>query len=291
MRDFTLENLTETVLEEYRDHTPNERTRTVLTSMLKHLHAFVKEAELSEAEWFSAIDFLTRTGQLCDDKRQEFILLSDVLGVSMLVDAINHPRGGKGTESTVLGPFYVANAPLLPNGSSVIRKDIGAELVLARGRVTDQKGDPIAGAVVDIWQTSESGFYDVQDSTAPEYNLRGKFNTDDKGEYAFITERPQSYSVPTDGPVGELLAAAGRHAMRPAHIHFIVSADGYQPCTTHVFADGDQYLNSDAVFATKSSLIAEFTECVDQDLGIQYGLQVPFTVFEYDFRLLLVDSE
>ncbi len=286
MRDFTLENLTETVLEEYETNTSDERAKTVFASLIKHLHAFVRDVELTEEEWFAGIDFLTRTGQMCDDTRQEYVLLSDVLGISMLVDAINHARGGKGTESTVLGPFYVEGAPVLSKGASIVKKDVGAEKVLVKGRVTDHDGTPIASAVLDVWQTSDNGFYDVQDAEQPEYNMRGKTASDENGEYAFITEHPRPYSIPTDGPVGELLRAAGRHAMRPAHIHFIITADGYRPMITHLFCEGDEYLNSDAVFATKSSLIADFRRCDDSDIGQEYDLQVPFTIVSYDFGLM-----
>jgi len=286
MRDFTLENLTETVLEEYQNYTENERSKTVFASLIKHLHAFVEDVELTEEEWFVAIDYLTRTGQMCDDKRQEYVLLSDILGVSMLVDAINHPRGGKGTDSTVLGPFYVEGSPVLSKGASIIKKDIGAQQVLVKGRVTDHEGTPIAGAMMDIWQTSDNGFYDVQDEEQPEYNMRGKLMSDEKGEYAFITEQPRPYSIPTDGPVGELLKASGRHSMRPAHIHFIITAEGYKSVTTHVFSEGDEYLDSDAVFATKSSLIADYQTCEDSALAEEYGLPLPFLLVSYDFGLM-----
>lgn len=286
MRDFTIENLTDTVLEEYQTHTKDERSKVIFASLIRHLHAFVKDVELAEEEWFTAIDFLTRTGQMCDDKRQEYVLLSDVLGVSMLVDAINHPRGGKGTDTTVLGPFYVQGSPVLPKGASLIKKDIGAPQVLVKGTVTDHQGAPIAGAMMDVWQTSDNGFYDIQDEGQPEYNMRGKLMTDEKGEYAFITERPQPYSIPTDGPVGELLRASGRHAMRPAHIHFILTAEGYRSVTTHIFTEGDKYLDSDAVFATKSSLIADFQTCEDNELAKEYGLSAPFCVANFDFGLM-----
>ncbi len=286
MRDFSIDNLTETVLEEYTGKTADPRTREILGSLIRHLHAFVKEVELTEAEWFEGIGFLTATGQKCDDKRQEFILLSDVLGVSMLVDAINHPKGGLGTESTVLGPFYVEGAPRRANGESIILRDVGAQPTLVTGRVTDADGKPLAGALVDVWQTSANGMYDIQDSAAPEWNLRGCFSTDADGGYAFITETPVSYSIPDDGPVGRLMKASGRHTMRPAHVHFRVSADGYAPLTTHVFVAGDEYLDSDAVFATKNSLVAQFDHSEDEALASRYGLQTPFTHMQYDFGLV-----
>lgn len=286
MRDFTIDNLTEIVLEEYGSGAQDPRYKQVITSLIKHLHAFVKDVELTEEEWFKAIMFLTRTGQTCDDKRQEFILLSDVLGVSMLVDAINHPKSGKGTESTVLGPFYVQGAPEYENGASIIKQQYADQVALVQGKVTDPDGNPIAGARLDVWQTAANGFYDVQDSSMTEDNMRGIFTTDAAGNYAFVTEKPLSYSIPTDGPVGDLLRASNRHGMRPAHIHFIVSADGYESLTTHVFSDGDEYLDSDAVFATKSSLIGHYTESEDADLAARYNISVPFSHLQFDMGLM-----
>ena len=286
MRDFTIDNLTEIVLEEYGSKTEDPRFKQIITSLLKHLHAFVKDVELTEEEWFKAIMFLTRTGQTCDDKRQEFILLSDVLGVSMLVDAINHPKSGKGTESTVLGPFYVPGAPEYENGASIIKQQYAGEVALVQGKVTDPDGSPIAGAKLDVWQTAANGFYDVQDQTMPENNMRGIFTTDAEGNYTFVTEKPLSYSIPTDGPVGDLLRTSSRHGMRPAHIHFIVSADGYESLTTHVFSEGDEYLDSDAVFATKSSLIGYYSESDDAETAARYNLSVPFSHLQFDMGLM-----
>ena len=286
MRDFTIDNLTEIVLEEYGSKTEDPRFRQIITSLIKHVHAFVKDVELTEEEWFKGIMFLTRTGQTCDDKRQEFILLSDVLGVSMLVDAINHPKSGRGTESTVLGPFYVAGAPEYENGASIIKQQYAAQVALVQGKVTDPDGASIAGAKLDVWQTAANGYYDVQDQSMPENNMRGIFTTDTEGNYTFVTEKPLSYSIPTDGPVGDLLRTSRRHGMRPAHIHFVVSADGYEPLTTHVFSDGDEYLDSDAVFATKSSLIGYYTESDDADLATRYNLSVPFSHLQFDMGLM-----
>ena len=286
MRDFTIDNLTEIVLEEYGSKTEDPRSRQIITSLIKHLHAFVKDVELTEEEWFKAIMFLTRTGQTCDDKRQEFILLSDVLGVSMLVDAINHPKSGKGTESTVLGPFYVSGAPEYENGASIIKQQYAGEVALVQGKVMDPDGNPIAGARLDVWQTAANGYYDVQDQSMSENNMRGIFTTDAEGSYTFVTEKPLSYSIPTDGPVGDLLRTSSRHGMRPAHIHFIVSADGYESLTTHVFSDGDEYLDSDAVFATKSSLIGYYSESDDADTAARYNLSVPFSHLQFDMGLM-----
>lgn len=286
MRDFTIDNLTDIVLEEYSSKTEDPRFKEIVTSLITHLHAFVKDVELTEKEWFEAIMFLTDTGKICDDKRQEFILLSDVLGVSMLVDAINHPKGGAGTESTVLGPFYVDGAPELEYGASIIKQEYDGEVSLVTGKVTDNDGNPIANAQLDVWQTAGNGKYDVQDPDMPEYNMRGKFRSDTDGNYAFVTEKPLSYAVPTDATVGKLLNASGRHAMRPAHVHMIVSADGHETLTTHIFAEGDEYLNSDAVFATKSSLIGDFKKSTDAELANKFNLPENFSHMEFDIGLM-----
>jgi hydroxyquinol 1,2-dioxygenase len=286
MRDFTVENLTEIVLEEYGSKTKDPRFNKIVTSLISHLHDFVKDVELTEKEWFEAIMFLTKTGHTCDDKRQEFILLSDVLGVSMLVDAINHPKGGAGTESTVLGPFYVEGAPEMEDGASIIKKAYDGEVSLIQGKITDDTGAPIAGAKLDVWQTAGNGKYDVQDPDMPDNNMRGVFKTDAEGNFSFVTEKPLPYSVPTDATVGELLRASGRHAMRPAHIHFIVSADGYESLTTHVFSANDEYLDSDAVFATKSSLVGDYQQSNDADLAAKYNLSTPFTHLQFDMGLM-----
>ena len=286
MRDFTVENLTEIVLEEYGSKTKDTRFNKIVTSLISHLHDFVKDVELTEKEWFEAIMFLTKTGHTCDDKRQEFILLSDVLGVSMLVDAINHPKGGAGTESTVLGPFYVEGAPEMEDGASIIKKAYDGEVSLIQGKITDDTGAPIAGAKLDVWQTAGNGKYDVQDPDMPDNNMRGVFKTDAEGNFSFVTEKPLPYSVPTDATVGELLRASGRHAMRPAHIHFIVSADGYESLTTHVFSANDEYLDSDAVFATKSSLVGDYQQSNDADLAAKYNLSTPFTHLQFDMGLM-----
>lgn len=287
MKDFTLDNLTAEVVRAYTEQARTPRARELLGALVSHLHAFVKEVEPTEAEWFAAIQFLTATGQKCDDRRQEFILLSDTLGVSMLVDAINHPKGGAGTESTVLGPFYVPGAPAVRNGGDIRRRHLdAAEACLVQGHVTDAAGAPLAGATLEVWQTAANGLYDVQDGSAPAWNLRGTFTTDADGGYTLVTEKPVSYPVPTDGPVGRLLDAAGRHAYRPAHIHFRVSAPGHEPLVTHVFVDGDPYLDSDAVFATKESLVGRFEHCADAALAARHGLAAPFTRLQFDFGLM-----
>ena len=285
MKDFTVDNLTQSVVEAYTQGA-SPRMAVVLKSLIEHLHMFARDVELTEQEWFEGIQFLTETGKMCDEQRQEFILLSDTLGLSMMVDAINHPKGGKGTESTVLGPFYVEGAPEVPSGSNLIKRDDGHEKVIVEGTVTDADGKPLAGACLDVWQTAGNKLYDVQDPSAPEWNLRAKVRANDDGTYAFVSETPQSYSVPDDGPVGKLLAAGKRHSMRPAHLHFIVSADGHQSLTTHIFVAGDEYLDSDAVFATKQSLVVDFIDCDDGKLGEQFGISGNFKRARCDFGLM-----
>jgi hydroxyquinol 1,2-dioxygenase len=234
------------------------RLRRIMEAMVRHLHAFIKEVEPTEEEWAVAIDFLTRTGQISSDVRQEYILLSDVLGVSMLVDAINHRRAGGATENTVLGPFHVDGAPERQMGES-INLDGQGETCLYEGRVLDLQGRPIANAYVDAWSDNAEGFYDVQQpGLQPPMNNRGLFRTGGDGVYRFIGIKPVSYPIPDDGPVGQLLGRLGRHPYRPAHMHFLVGAEGYKRVTTHTFVAGDPYLTSDAVFGVKDSLIVDF---------------------------------
>jgi catechol 1,2-dioxygenase len=283
-RDFNEFTATAAVIERMAN-CRDERLRQIMTSVVTHLHAIVKEVEPTFEEWAFAIDFLTRTGQICDDKRQEFILLSDTLGVSMLVDAINHRRNSAATESTVLGPFHVDGAPHLQMGDSISRDGKGEPLHMS-GKVLDESGAPIEGALLDVWQTSADGFYDVQDARQPDMNLRGQFVTGQDGRYFFRTVKPSSYPIPSDGTVGTMLAALGRHPMRPAHVHFIVHAPGYQSVTTHVFVDGDPYLDSDAVFGVKESLIVPFVHHDDPPAAERLSLRNPFYTAEYDFVLV-----
>jgi hydroxyquinol 1,2-dioxygenase len=256
MRNFTEENLTEAVLERLAG-TKDPRLKEILTSLVQHLHAFVRDVELTEAEWFEGIKFLTATGHKCDAKRQEFILLSDTLGVSMLVDAINHRKPAGATETTVFGPFHREGAPVKPYGASIADGARG-EPTFVSGRVLTADGKPLANAELDVWQVDGEGLYDVQRPDLAGMQMRGKFGTDAQGRYLFRTVKPVSYSIPTDGPVGAMLLATERHPYRPAHIHMIVAAPGYQPVTTHIFVAGDRYLDSDAVFAVKNSLIVDF---------------------------------
>jgi catechol 1,2-dioxygenase len=233
------------------------RLREVMTLLVRHLHAFVREAALTQDEWHAGIEFLTRAGQMCSDSRQEFILLSDILGVSMLVDAIGHQAGEGITDSTVLGPFYAGSQRVLDKGDSILLREEDGEPLLMKGRVADARGEPIAGATVEVWQTAPNQLYDVQDEDQPRGHLRATFKTDARGEYEFRTILPVSYPIPDDGPAGRLLERLGRHPFRPAHVHFMISAPGHRKLVTHLFLHGDEYLESDAVFGVKPSLVVQ----------------------------------
>jgi protocatechuate 3,4-dioxygenase beta subunit len=251
--DFSEQSATEAVVASFAG-TPDPRLRHILTALTTHLHAFVRDVEPTQGEWEAAIDFLTRTGHQSDDKRQEFILLSDVLGVSMLVDAINNRKPAGATESTVLGPFHVVESPVRELGEDIASSS-DSPRCLVRGRVLDLDGKPVAGALVDVWQADDEGLYDVQRPEVSGRDLRGLFTTDDEGRYRFVTIVPRHYAIPDDGPVGELLRHSRRHPYRPAHIHFIAGAAGYSPVTTHLFVAGSPYLDDDTVFGVKQSLI------------------------------------
>lgn len=269
--------------------TSDPRLRFVIDRLIDHLHAFIRETALTEAEWLRAIQFLTATGQISDDRRQEFILLSDVLGASMLVDEINHPTGGPVTASTVLGPFYRSGARDLPLGAS-ISQDARGEPAVFSGRVLTPGGTPLPSALLDVWETNENGLYEQQDPDQPDMNLRGRFRTDTAGRYVFTGIKPVSYAIPDDGPVGQLLHALGRHPYRPAHVHFIVSAAGYRPLTTHLFVKGDSYLTSDAVFATRDALVVDFIRHDTPAEAADHNVTAPFYTVTYDFVLQPLDT-
>ncbi|MGI5158314.1 dioxygenase [Microbispora sp. CA-102843] len=260
------------------------RLRELTTSLVRHLHAFVRETRPTEDEWLTGIDFLVRTGHTCTDLRNEFILLSDMLGLTSAVDEVNHAGPAEATPSSVEGPFH-APAPPRENGAWIAEgpERRRGQVMVVRGRVTDTGGTPIAGATVDIWQADDAGHYDSQDPAQQPGNLRGLFTTGADGAYWFRSVVPSSYPVPTDGPVGGLLRALGRHPMRPAHIHYRVEAPGHRPVTTHVFVAGDEYLASDAAFAVKEELIV--TPVMRRE-GESYGLDGPFADFVFDVRLV-----
>jgi hydroxyquinol 1,2-dioxygenase len=282
--DFTEETATEAVVASFAG-TADPRLREILDSLVRHLHGFVREVAPSFAEWERAVEFLAATGRMCDGRRQEFILLSDVLGVTMLVDAVNHRAAPAATSSTVLGPFHVVSSPPRRLGDTI---DLvgGGEPCVVTGRVVSLDGTPLPGARVDVWQADDHGFYDVQQpGTQPEGNGRGLFTCDPEGRFWFRTVTPSPYPIPTDGPVGALLAATGRHPYRPAHIHFIVAAPGHLPVTTHVFVAGSPYLDSDAVFAVKQRLVRDFTLVDDPDQAATWGVRSPFRHASFDVVL------
>lgn len=262
MKYFTEASSVEAVNARMGDNIP-PRLRLVMTKLVEHLHAFAKEVELTQEEWEFGIDFLTKAGQISGDERQEFILLSDTLGLSMLVDAINNRRPAGATENTVFGPFHVAGAPVRQMGDS-INLDGRGERCLFTGRVIDIHGEPIAGAHVDVWSDNVDGFYSVQQpGIQDKWNNRGIFVTGADGAYEFIGIKPVSYPIPDDGPVGKMLAALGRHPNRPAHMHFLVTAPGFQKLVTHTFVGDDPWITSDAVFGVKATLVAPFEHVRD----------------------------
>jgi hydroxyquinol 1,2-dioxygenase len=258
IRNFTEKTLTAEVLKRV-GKAPDKRMRQVAQSLVKHLHAFVKEVRPTPEEWFEGIQFLTKTGHMCDGKRQEFILMSDTLGVSMLVDFLNYGKAkGKlaATESTVLGPFFVEGAPEMPLGADIRNPGTPGEPCAVSGTIKDLKGKPVAGATIDVWEGGADGLYDVQKPDGT--NLRARFRSDAEGRFHFKCITPVSYPVPHDGPVGKLLTATGRHPMRPGHLHFVIEAPGCEKLVTHLFTKGDKYLDSDAVFGVKQSLVVDF---------------------------------
>src|SRR3954465_8392932 len=284
MRQFNEDTLTAAVVERLSRGTKDERFQQIITSAVKHLHAFARDVQLTEEEWFEGIKFLTAVGQKCDDKRQEFILLSDILGLSMRIVGLNHKTVPGATEATVLGPFFAHGAKEyeydadLREGASLKGED-----VYVCGRVLSLDGKAVPNALLDIWQAKADGIYDVQ--TEGEFELRGRVKANAKGEYAFKSYKPKFYSVPIDGPVGELIRATGNHHMRPAHMHPIVSAPGYAPVITHVFVEGDKYLDEDAVFAVKDSLVAKYKTVNDAAEAKRLGMPNPFTKLDWDFKL------
>ncbi|WP_123963251.1 intradiol ring-cleavage dioxygenase [Streptomyces sp. TLI_185] len=280
----SITRLTEAVVDSL-EGTTEPRLRELLAALTRHLHAFARETRLTQQEWEQAIGFLTATGQTCTDTRQEFVLLSDVLGVSMLVETINSDGRGSATESTVLGPFHMTESPIRELGADI---DLvgGGEPCVVSGRVLSRDGTSLPGAVLDVWQANAEGYYDVQQpEVQPAGNGRGLFTTDAEGRFWFRTCVPSPYPIPTDGPVGGLLRATGRHPYRPAHIHFIASAVGHAPVTTHIFVAGSDHLDSDAVFAVKASLVKDFAETDDPSLAREFGIPNPFRHARFDLVL------
>jgi hydroxyquinol 1,2-dioxygenase len=284
VRNFDETNITLAVLERV-GHAPSPRIRQISEALVRHLHALVREIEPTQAEWGAAIEFLTRTGHMCSETRQEFILLSDTLGISMLVDAINHRLPGAATETTVLGPFYVQAAPEHALGDDISGGMVG-EPLLVEGTVSRIDGTPIAGAAVDTWHTDGNGFYDVQGPAGLEGLAgRARFRTDAQGRFWFRSIVPASYPIPADGPVGEMLKAQGRHPFRPAHVHFMICYPGCETLVTHVFLAGDQYLDSDVVFGVKDSLIRPLQRQQAGTTPRGNRVETEMTALRYDFVL------
>jgi hydroxyquinol 1,2-dioxygenase len=261
MRNLNQDTITQAVIARLAA-TPDARLKEVLTSLVQHLHAFAREVRLTEEEWMAGINFLTATGQKCDNKRQEFILLSDTLGLSMLTVAMNNHKPPGCTEATVFGPFHVEGAPQYEHGADVANGAAG-EPCIVRGRVLGLQGEPVAGAVVEVWQADAQGNYDVQYPDLDQHRARGVLTSGADGRFDFRTIVAEAYPIPVDGPVGDMLRATKRHPWRPAHLHFMITAPAYEKLVTHVFRSGDRYLDSDAVFGVRQSLVADWVRQPD----------------------------
>lgn len=257
--------------------TPSPRLRLVMQALVRHLHEFAREVQLTDQEWLEGIAFLTVTGHMTDEVRQEWILLSDTLGLSSLVDMINHSDVERlATETTILGPFYVPESPWREFGESTVEYDDGGEPTILKGVVTDRDGKPIPAATIDVWQNAATGFYAVQQpGVQPPTNLRGRFLTDENGRYEVRCVRPVPYPIPDDGPVGNLLRKTGRHPWRAAHIHLKASAEGFHSLTSHIFDRDSEYLDSDTVFGVKGSLIRDFVSNGDGWLVCEQDIVLP----------------
>jgi len=281
---FSHEAITQAAIDSF-DGAENPRLKLIMQSLVKHLHAFAQETQLTEEEWMAGIQFLTATGHKCDDVRQEFILLSDTLGLSMLLVAMHDGTHQGATEATVLGPFHTHDAPAIHNGADIANGAPGEPLFVT-GRVVATDGKPLANALVDIWQADSEGLYDVQrGELESQRRARGLINTDTHGNFSFWTVLPEAYPVPTDGPVGQMLLNTGRHPWRPAHIHFMVKADGYQSLITHIFREGDRYLDSDAVFGVRPSLVGKFQSHGVGKASDGRDMKKPYWTLDYEFVL------
>ncbi|KDQ58659.1 hypothetical protein JAAARDRAFT_34493 [Jaapia argillacea MUCL 33604] len=269
---------------------PNERNKFIFQKLIGHLHQFVSETSITTEEWMNTIQFLTRTGQTCTPLRQEFILLSDVLGVSALVDALNNPPVSGGTSSSVLGPFFTEDAPDVELGASIASEGKG-QYMYVEGRVLSTDGKPIPDAVIETWETDEFGFYDTQYADRPQADCRGRLRSDKDGKYGYRAVVPVAYPIPGDGPVGDLLLLLGRHNMRPNHLHMMIEAPGYQKLTTAFYPEGDTYLSSDAVFGVKKSLVVKLTDVNDDGEARKRGFPKGGSFKLLQFDLILVEEE
>jgi len=283
MRNLDENTITAAVLARH-EHAPDERLKTIVTSLVRHLHAFAREVDLTEPEWEAGIRFLTDVGHITDERRQEFILLSDTLGLSMLVTAMAHRKPAGCTEATVFGPFFVDEAPEYRNGDDVANGARG-EPCFVSGTVRGPDGEPVSGARIEVWQADADGFYDVQYKNADTHRARGVLHSLPDGRYHFRSIVAEPYPIPHDGPVGRMLEALGRHPWRPAHLHFMITAPGYERLVTHVFRDGDRYLDSDAVFGVRSSLIAPWKRHESGTAPDGTAMATPYSTLEFDFVL------
>ena len=288
MRNVTKDNITDVFIS-YMAEDTNPRLREVMGALVKHLHAFAKEVNLTHGEWEQGINFLKRTGDISDAERDEFVLLSDVLGLSSLVDMLHNTP--EGTSSSVLGPFHITGAPDLPIGGDM-KGGFDGTVMVSEGIVKDADGTPIKGATVDIWQTAPNGLYSSQDPDQDTYSFHGLQTTGADGRYAFTSVKPVEYPVPTNGPVGEILHGMGRHPMRPSHLHYIVKADGYQPLVTEIFAEGDQYLDQDTVFGVREDLVMTYKDMPAGSFPDGYALSgdIRDAYVRVDFDLVLVKA-
>lgn len=288
MRNITKDNLSE-AFDSYMGEDVNPRLREVMSSLVSHLHAFAKDVNLTHAEWETGIAFLEHAGEISDKERHEFVLLSDVLGLSSLVDLLHSREDG--TSSSVLGPFHITGSPPLEIGGDM-KEHYEGPVLLAQGLIKNTKGEPIEGASLDIWQTAPNGLYSSQDPDQETYSFHGIQTTGEDGRYAFTSVKPVVYTVPTDGPVGDILTACGRHPWRPSHLHFIVKAEGYRPLVTEVFAEDDPYLDQDTVFGVREDLIMSYQDMPAGTFPEGFALSgsVDDAFIKVDFDLTLVEG-
>ncbi|MEQ9642261.1 MAG: dioxygenase [Alphaproteobacteria bacterium] len=284
MRDITYDNITDVVLKAYSG-TENKRVRELVGSLIKHMHDYVREVDLTPQEWEETMNFLLRAAKASSDERNEFILLSDLLGVSALVDLQEAAKDPAATITTVLGPFYLPGTPEVPYGANLIGDNDG-ERILVRGQIKNTAGQPVPNARIEVWQNANNGLYKVQDPEAPEHNLRATLHCDDQGRYCFATIAPIAYEVPDDAAGGELIHAAGRHCWRPAHVHMMITADGYKRHITQVFNEDDPYIDGDAVFGVRAPLAISWQrKPSNEDVAQHPDIEQPFNVVEADFVL------
>ena len=297
MRDLTEANVTEAVIDKIAEDT-DPRVREIMTALIRHAHDFIREVDLSSDELLYGARFIQQVGQISDDKREEGVLLGDVLGMTALCEILGDKVRVGATESSLLGPFYREGAPPRPMGFDISCGDDEGDAAYIHGTVTDSDGNPLEGVTMDLWQTAPNQFYEAQDGQPKEYEdyaYRGKFKTGADGRYWFLSRKPVDYVVPTDGPVGQILKGTGRHPWRPAHLHYIIYKDGYQTIQTELFNSDSEHLDSDAVFGVKESLVVPYTLNEDAAAAAEHGFDGPFYEGVYDFVMKddasVVDAE